>query len=200
MVRLQKLYLEHYRPLLRGQGARPPARPLDGHVQVWEQSPTGVLRRFCIPPLFQVRTPEYSALGNGIPCTREDCRRWEEAGAAYAAVVDDMNSELQAVWRQHGHARWWVPGERRRAKAALEEMEHRYAATIQLASDAYDPVRQEIERGIRDERRRQAARREELDRQWREFRSDTQNNPTRGNPTGGTGTGGTGGFSTSGGF
>ncbi|MFF5010885.1 hypothetical protein ACFY3G_49885 [Streptomyces phaeochromogenes] len=119
--------------------------------------------------------------------------------------MDDISDELQVVWRQHRRARWWVRGERRRAKTALEELERRYAATIQMASDAYDPVRQEIERGIRDEQRRQTAQREEQDRQRREIRTGTRSNPTQsnrigGNPTRSNRTGGTGGFSTSGGF
>ena len=107
-----------------------------------------------------------------LPCTSEQCRRWEEAAVAYATALNDIHAELEAVKQRAARARWWRPFQWRRTAAAWEEIQQRYPLEIQAVSEAYEPVRQEIEPALQAERKRlvQQARDEESRRSERRIR------------------------------
>jgi uncharacterized protein YukE len=119
-----------------------------------------------ITPVFMV------ASGTLILCTPEQCRRWEEAAVAYATALNDIHAELEAVKRRAAGARWWRPFEWRRTAAAWEEIQQRYPLEIQAVSEAYEPIRQEIEPALQAERKRlvQQTREEESRRSERRLR------------------------------
>lgn len=160
MTRLLVPYLSHYRPLSEQVSKRGPAEVVDGTIRVYEETPQGLLEQRFLPSFYLVRTPDpRAATGRVIPCTPEKCRRWEAAGIAYAAAVDDISAELRAVRNRAVEARWWMPGERRGTRAAWEEVLRRYPETIRVASEAYEPIRQEIKKALRllDEKRKAEA-------------------------------------------
>ncbi|MEU1670154.1 hypothetical protein ABZ547_42500 [Streptomyces sparsogenes] len=190
--------------MLETQGA---TEPVEGQVDAEEFVPRALLQDgqygARLPSLFLLRKPP-KVFGQGVRvrCTAEEFRRWREAALAYAAAVDRVSAEVATARERVAHARWWIPGERRRADEAWQEVQRRYAEVVREASEAYAPVRDEIRRAIEaeEERRRESLRErgltpEEVQRRlWSRRLSQGRDNPSGGTATGGTGGFGFGGF------
>ncbi|MGY0062064.1 hypothetical protein ACWY4P_36960 [Streptomyces sp. LZ34] len=186
--------------MLEAQGA---TEPVDGRVVADEVLPWALLQdsqySARLPSLFLLRRPQAmgGSRGERVRCTSEEFRRWREAALAYAAAVDRVSAEMEAGRERAAHARWWIPGERRRADEAWREVRRRYAEVVREASEAYAPVRDEIRRAIdaEEERLRELFREQGLTlEQWQRRLFSPGPSQGRGNPSGGTATGGTGGF------
>lgn len=165
-------YLSGYEQLMRRPVDREPAQLVEGRIRVYSQTPRGLIGDF-LPPFYRVITPALmTAPGILVPCTAEQCRRWEEAAVTYATALNDIHAELEAVKQRAARARWWRPVEWRRSAAAWEEIQERYPLEIQVVSEAYEPVRQEIEPALQAERKWlvQQARDEECRRSERRIR------------------------------
>lgn len=186
--------------MLETQGA---TEPVEDRVDAEEFVPRALLQDSQygarLPSLFLLRTPPEVGFRQGVRarCTAEEFRRWREAALAYAAAVDRVSVETQTVRERAAHARWWIPGERRRADEAWREVQRRYAEVVREASEAYAPVRDEIHRAIEaeEERFRESLRERGLTpEKWQRRLWSRRLSQGRDNPSGGTATGGTGGF------
>ncbi|MFD9030356.1 hypothetical protein ACFVZW_04190 [Streptomyces sp. NPDC059567] len=168
-------YLTYYLTISRRQKDRGPVGPSDGKVRVFEESPSRLLDGERAPSLFFVWTPgPFDGAGELVPCTPQTCRRWVEAGLAYAAAMDDISVELQAAHRRAAAVPWWRHFAARRAMSAFEETRQRYERVMREASEAYEPVRREIREAVRGEKEKAVARARERERQeaeaWRRRR------------------------------
>ncbi|WP_406432765.1 hypothetical protein [Streptomyces sp. NBC_01589] len=177
--------------------------PVDGQVNVEESFPWALLqdRQYSarLPSLFLLRRPQPIGLSRGkrVRCASEEFRRWREAALAYASAVDRVSAEMETIWERAAYARWWIPGDRRRANEAWHEVQRRYAELVREAREAYAPVREEIRQAIdaEEERFREVLRKNGLTlEQWQRRLFHPGHSQGRGNPSGGTATGGTGGF------
>ncbi|MER6143219.1 hypothetical protein ABT174_24785 [Streptomyces sparsogenes] len=189
--------------MLETQGA---TEPVEGRVDAEEFVPRALLQDSKdskagarLPSLFLLRKPPKVGFGQGVHvrCTAEEFRRWREAALAYAAAVDRVSAEVETARERAAHARWWIPGERRRADEAWREVQRRYAEVVREASEAYAPVREEIRRAIEaeEERFRESLRERGLTpEEWQRRLWSRRLSQGRDNPSGGTATGGTGGF------
>ncbi|MES4901711.1 MULTISPECIES: hypothetical protein [unclassified Streptomyces] len=186
--------------MLEAQGATEPA---EGCVDAEEFVPWALLQdsqyRARLPSLFLLRKPPQVGFCKGVRvrCAAEEFRRWRDAALAYAAAVDRVSAEVETVRERAARARWWIPGDRRRADEAWQEVQRRYAEVVQEASEAYAPVRDEIRHGIdaEKERLREYLRERGLTpEEWQRRLFSRRLSQGRDNPSGGTATGGTGGF------
>ncbi|UQX04415.1 hypothetical protein [Streptomyces sp. RerS4] len=169
-------YLYHYRALLPRQRDREPVGPRDGHVRVFEHHPEVHFLDGGRPvgraaPFFLVWTPgPRDGAGNLVPCAPSTCRRWVEAGLAYAATVDDVSGEVTAAHRLATSVPWWQPLAARRALRDWLATRERYERVMREATEAYEPIGREIRQAVQAEKDKAAERAREVARREAEAR------------------------------